>query len=64
MIAMASEGYLLSPLSWYERACFGIGGLILLYPGLLSDGIGLLLLLTGLGIYRLRRQSWSAQMAG
>ena len=41
-VAAALEGYWLKHLRWYERVLCAIGGLLLIYPGLITD-------LTGLG---------------
>lgn len=42
-VSMALEGYLLSNMKWYERVVSVVGGLLLIYPGLLTDTIGLAL---------------------
>ncbi len=40
-VSAALEGYLFTNMKWYERIISAIGGLLLIYPGLLTDGIGL-----------------------
>ena len=40
-VSMALEGYLLCNMRWYERIASIAGGLLLIYPGVVSDGIGL-----------------------
>ena len=40
-VSSALEGYLLTNMKWYERVISAIGGLLLIYPGLVTDLIGL-----------------------
>ena len=40
-VSSALEGYLLTNMKWYERIVSAIGGLLLIYPGLVTDLIGL-----------------------
>ena len=42
-VSMALEGYLLCNMRWYERIVSIIGGLLLIYPGAVTDIIGLLI---------------------
>jgi len=42
-ISAALEGYLLKHMSWPERIMSAAGGLLLIYPGLVTDSIGLAL---------------------
>ena len=42
-ISAALEGYLLRTMSWPQRILSAVGGLMLVYPGLMTDGIGLAL---------------------
>jgi len=42
-VSMALEGYLLCNMRWYERIVSIIGGLLLIYPGAITDVIGLLI---------------------
>ncbi|MBR5525105.1 MAG: TRAP transporter permease [Clostridia bacterium] len=42
-VSAALEGYFLGRMRWYERILSVVGGLLLIYPGLLTDGIGLAL---------------------
>ena len=42
-ISAALEGYLLKHMSWPERIMSATGGLLLIYPGLVTDSIGLAL---------------------
>ena len=43
-VSAALEGYFLRPMRWYERLLSVAGGLLLIYPGLVTDLIGLGLL--------------------
>jgi len=45
-VALGTEGYMLSTMKWYERILALAGGLCLVTPGLLTDSIGAVLLLT------------------
>ena len=40
-VSAALEGYLMRPMTWYVRAASLIGGLLLIYPGIVTDIIGL-----------------------
>ena len=42
-VSAALEGYLLSSMKWYERILSAAGGLLLIYPGIVTDVIGLVL---------------------
>ncbi len=42
-ISASLEGYLLHPMPWYQRILSALGGLMLIYPGLATDTLGLLL---------------------
>ncbi len=42
-VSAALEGYFLTNMKWYERVASAIGGLLLIYPGLVTDVIGLVL---------------------
>ena len=42
-VSASLEGYLLCPMKWYERVLSAAGGLLLIYPGLVTDLIGLAL---------------------
>ena len=43
-VSAALEGYFLTPMRWYERVLSAAGGLLLIYPGWVTDSIGLCLL--------------------
>ncbi len=40
-VAAAMEGYFLYHMPWYQRILSAVGGLLLIYPGLVTDAIGL-----------------------
>ena len=40
-VSSALEGYIFKNMKWYERIISAIGGLLLIYPGLVTDLIGL-----------------------
>ena len=40
-VASGLEGYMLQSASWWERLLSIVGGLLLIYPGLTTDLIGL-----------------------
>ncbi len=42
-ISASLEGYVAGPLTWYQRIIIAVGGLLLIYPGIVTDLIGLLL---------------------
>ena len=42
-VAAGLEGYFLRNMRWYERIATIIGGLLLIYPGLVTDAVGIML---------------------
>ena len=42
-VSASLEGYFLHHMTWYERVFCVIGGLLLIYPGVVTDAIGLTL---------------------
>jgi len=40
-VSASLEGYFLHHMQWYERILAAIGGLLLIYPGLITDSVGL-----------------------
>ena len=42
-VSAALQGYLLTNMKWYERVAAAIGGILLIYPGLVTDIIGIVL---------------------
>ncbi len=53
-VSAALEGYFLKTMAWYERLLSAAGGLLLIYPGLVTDVIGLALVATVLTIQLLK----------
>jgi len=45
-VSAALEGYLLYTMRWYERIACAVGGLLLIYPGWVTDAVGLFLVAT------------------
>jgi UPF0716 family protein affecting phage T7 exclusion len=37
------EGFFLHKMKWFERILSAVGGLLLIYPGLVTDTVGLVL---------------------
>ncbi len=54
-IGAAMIGFCLAPMSWFERAVFLVGGLMLIDPGIVTDISGLGLLAVGL-LFQWRKQ--------
>jgi len=42
-VSAALEGYLLCCMPWYQRIISAVGGLMLIYPGIITDTVGVLL---------------------
>ncbi|MBQ3048618.1 MAG: TRAP transporter fused permease subunit [Oscillospiraceae bacterium] len=42
-VSSALEGYIMRNMRWYERIISAVGGLLLIYPGLVTDVIGIVL---------------------
>ena len=42
-VSASLEGYFMHHMKWYERVVCAIGGLLLIYPGIVTDVIGLLM---------------------
>ena len=40
-VSSALEGYLLRHMTWYQRVIGALGGLLLIYPGIVTDGVGI-----------------------
>ena len=43
-VSASLEGYFLTNMKWYERILSAAGGLLLIYPGLVTDLIGVALI--------------------
>jgi len=55
-VSASLEGYFLTHMRWYERIASAIGGLLLIYPGLVTDSIGLGLITIVIVLQFLRRK--------
>ena len=42
-LSASLEGYLLHHMPWYERILSAVGGLLLIYPGIVTDLVGVCL---------------------
>ena len=40
-VSSALQGYFFTHMSWYERIIGAAGGLLLIYPGVVTDAVGL-----------------------
>ena len=56
-VAAALEGFFLKKMSWYERIISAVGGLLLIYPGILTDVIGLALVAVIFAIQFIKRKA-------
>ena len=54
-VSAALEGYILEHMAWYERIICIVGGLALIYPGLVTDLIGLALVGAVVAIQAIKR---------
>ena len=62
-VSSSLQGYFLHPMKWYERIVCVIGGLLLIYPGLLTDVIGLGMVAVVLGVQFLTRKKYAKAVA-
>jgi UPF0716 family protein affecting phage T7 exclusion len=53
-------GFCVAPMNWFERIWFGIGGLMLIDPGLVTDVIGVAMLAVGLYFQYRKKRVWVA----
>lgn len=64
LLSVCAEGYLNKPLNWYTRIFAGIGALLLIYPGIWTDIIGLIVLIVILGVsFRGKSQTFPGSIA-
>ena len=56
-VSAALEGYFLTHMSWYERIISVAGGLLLIYPGAVTDAIGLGLVAVVLAIQFIKKKN-------
>ncbi len=62
-VSAALQGYLLTNMKWYERVASAIGGLLLIYPGLVTDVIGLVLVAAVAVVQIIKRKSCAKALA-
>ena len=62
-VSSALEGFLLHHMKWFERIMSAIGGLLLIYPGIVTDSIGLALVGAVLLIQVATRKKFNAAKA-
>ena len=55
-VSSSLQGYLLINMSWYERIISAVGGLLLIYPGVTTDAIGLALVAFVLAIQFIKKK--------
>ena len=61
-VSAALEGYFLCNMSWYERAISVAGGLLLIYPGIVTDAVGLALVAVVLAIQFIKKKKSSSTL--
>lgn len=54
-VSASLEGYCLCSMQWYERIVSAIGGLLLIYPGIVTDAIGLALVAAVVAVQLIKR---------
>ncbi len=62
-VAASLQGYFLHDMKWYERIVSAVGGLLLIYPGLVTDAIGLGLVAIMIVIQLLTRKKYKKATA-
>jgi TRAP transporter 4TM/12TM fusion protein len=62
-VSAALEGYILHRMDWYERIISIVGGLLLIYPGLVTDLIGVALVAAVIAIQLVKRTRTKAAAA-
>jgi TRAP transporter 4TM/12TM fusion protein len=62
-VSASLEGYILEHMAWYERLVAAVGGLLLIYPGLVTDLIGVSLVAVVVAIQFIKRKRGKAAAA-
>ncbi|MEE0840148.1 MAG: TRAP transporter fused permease subunit, partial [Acutalibacteraceae bacterium] len=57
-VSASLEGYFLHRMAWYERIVSAVGGLLLIYPGIVTDAVGLALVASVLLIQFLNKKKY------
>lgn len=63
-VSAALEGYFIGTMSWYERVLSVAGGLLLIYPGIVTDAIGIALVGVVVLIQVLKKKSKHVEAIG
>ena len=56
-VSAALEGYVLRNMTWWQRIIIAVGGLLLIYPGWVTDVIGLAMVAVIVGIQILEKRT-------
>jgi len=59
-VSASLEGYCITHMSWYERVISAVGGLLLIYPGIVTDLIGVALVVCVLLIQLIKNKKLTA----
>ncbi len=59
-VSASLEGWILTGMSWYERAISLVGGLLLIYPGIVTDTVGLALAVIVIAMQVVKRKKNAA----
>ncbi|MBQ2756785.1 MAG: TRAP transporter fused permease subunit [Oscillospiraceae bacterium] len=62
-VSSALEGYIMRNMRWYERIISAVGGLLLIYPGLVTDVIGIVLVGAVVAVQFIGRKNNKAAIA-
>ena len=61
-VSAALEGYLLRSMRWFERIASAVGGLLLIYPGLVTDSVGMCLVAAVVVLQLIERKKANQQL--
>ena len=59
-VSSALEGYLMHHMPWYQRVISAVGGLLLIYPGIVTDVIGVALVLVIVAVQIITKKKYAA----
>jgi TRAP transporter 4TM/12TM fusion protein len=59
-VGAAMIGFCVAPMNWFERFWFGVAGLMLIDPGMITDIVGILMLTVGMIIQYRKKKVWVA----
>ena len=62
-VSASLQGYFLHHMPWYQRILSAVGGLLLIYPGLVTDliGLGIIAVVLALQLMIRKQQSLAVQ---